>query len=259
LSHQRKSTNLAQGLANAGGYLHKVALPSKTIPFKEKTMRKIALATIFGACTLLSAGANAQVGLSGQIGTSGVGVHLSYPILSSLNVRVGVNNLNFAYSSSTNDVSYDLKFKLNTADLLVDYFPFDGNFHITAGLTNNGNKVDVHAQPKANGTYVLNGTTYSSADVGQIDGIVEFNKSTPYLGVGWGNTSKDAGWGFTSDLGVLFQGKPKTSLNYTGCKANSLICAQLANDIAAEHAAFDDNISGFKAYPVLRLGVNYRF
>jgi hypothetical protein len=222
-------------------------------------MRKIALAAIFGACTVLSTSAKAQVGVSGEIGSTGVGVHVSYPILSSLNVRAGLNNFNFSYSNNTNDVSYDLKFKLNTADVLLDYFPFEGQFHITAGFANNGNKVDVHAQPKANGTYVLNGTTYSTSQVGQLDGVVEFNKTTPYLGVGWGNTSKDAGFGFTSDLGVLFQGRPKTSLNYTGCKALTVVCTQLATDIAAEHAAFDDNISGFKAYPVLRLGVNYRF
>ena len=43
-----------------------------------------------------------------------------------------------------------------------------------------------------------------------------FNKVAPYLGIGWGNPVQNGkGWGMISDIGVLFQGSPKTTLTVT--------------------------------------------
>jgi hypothetical protein len=210
---------------------------------------------------LVAAGAaQAEVGVTGDLGTTGMGVHLSVPLKSDLNARFGINALNYSYDGNTSSVDYDFKLKLQTIDALLDWFPTSSQFRLSSGLVYNGNKVDAHAKARDSGTYELNGNTYSAASAGRIDGRIDFRKVSPYLGIGWGNAvAKDKGWGFSADFGVLFQGSPRTSLANSGCTASAAVCDQLAADVAAEKRKLDDEVSDFKAYPVIRFGVSYKF
>lgn len=212
------------------------------------------------AVGLMSAsGVRAQVALSGDIGSTGVGVHLTVPLQPKLNGRFGFNFLNYSYDTDIDDINYDFKLKLRTFDALLDFYPAENNFRLTAGLSYNGNKIDAVGLPNVTGTYVINGTVYTAANAGQLDGRIDFRKAAPYLGIGWGNAVKNKGWGFSADLGVLFQGSPKTRLANSGCTAPAAICAQLASDVAAENADLADKADDYKFYPVLRVGASYRF
>ena len=194
-----------------------------------------------------------------NLGTSGLGLHLSTPVAPKLNARVGLNYASYSYDGNTSDVEYDFKLKLATVDALLDYYPFDGAFRVSGGVVYNGNNIDAKAKPNNNGTYTINGRTYSSAAVGDLAGKIDFRKTAPYLGIGWGNALKAAGWSFGMDLGVTFQGSPKTSLTSTGCTPPAPICTQIATDVAVENAKLADEVKDFKLYPVVRVGVSYRF
>ncbi|RJF99854.1 hypothetical protein D3871_00935 [Noviherbaspirillum saxi] len=183
------------------------------------------------------------------------------PLNPDMNARLGSSYLGYSYSGNTRDLDYQLKLKANTYEALLDWYPSkDSSFRLTTGLAYNGNKIDVMAQPNAAGVYNINGTAYSSASVGQVNGKVSFNKVAPYLGIGWGRSSeKEKGWSFSTDIGLLFQGSAKTSLSNTGCAATATVCAQFANDLARENEQLRHEVSRFKAYPVLRVGLSYRF
>lgn len=221
-------------------------------------MKNLILA--FGLTGLLAAGAaSAQVAATAELGTTGIGAHLSVPVTPNLNARFGLNALNYSYNTTESNVDYDFKLKLQTFDALLDWFPGNNQFRVSGGLVYNGNKIDATAKPSAGGTYTINDKTYSSASAGVINGNIDFRKLAPYLGIGWGNAlAKDKGWGFSADLGVLFQGSPKTSLTNSGCTA-PVDCNQLAADVAAENTKLADAVSSFKAYPVVRVGVSYKF
>lgn len=193
------------------------------------------------------------------LGTTGLGLHVSTPLADKLNARVGLNFASYSYDGNTTDVQYDFKLKLATVDALLDYHPFDGTFRISGGAVYNGNTIDAHAKPNGNGTYTINGRIYTASTVGDLSGEIDFRKAAPYLGIGWGNAVKGAGWGFGMDLGVTFQGSPKTSLVNRGCTASAQSCAQLADDVAAENAKLAEEVKDFKLYPVIRVGVSYRF
>ena len=201
----------------------------------------------------------AEIATTVDLGTTGLGLHLSTPLTTQLNARVGLNYANYSSDGHTSDVQYDFKLKLATADALLDYHPFAGAFRVTGGLVFNGNSIDVNARPNANGSYTINGRSYAAASVGQMKGEVEFRKTAPYLGIGWGNAVQAAGWGFGVDLGVAFQGAPKTSLVNTGCASLAAVCTQIANDVAAENAKLADEVKDLKIYPVIRVGLSYRF
>jgi hypothetical protein len=221
----------------------------------NKTLLILALVAGFSSV------ANAtDVGVTADIGSTGIGLHASYPIKSNLNARVGVNYLNYNYSGSTSQSDYDFKMKLQTFDALADYFPMDNGFRITGGLVYNGNKIDASMKPKAGNSYVINGNTYDAAQAGAINGSIDFRKVAPYLGIGWGNAvAKNKGWGFSADMGVMFQGKPNSSLTSSGCTASAALCTQLTSDISAEQRNLDDKVKKFDAYPVLRVGASYHF
>lgn len=203
--------------------------------------------------------AQADTGISADLGTTGLGLHASIPLQANLNARLGLNYLSYSYSGNTSDVNYDFKLKLQTFDALLDYFPTDSNFRISAGLVYNGNKIDANGKTNSNGTYDLNGTPYNASDIGTLKGNIDFRKMAPYLGIGWGNPVKTAGWGFTSDFGVLFQGSPGTSLSNSECKLDQAQCLILSNDVAAENVKLNDKVHNFRYYPVLRVGASYRF
>lgn len=209
---------------------------------------------------LFAASAQADVGVSADIGTTGLGLRLSVPLQQNLNARIGFNYLHYSYSGNTSDVDYDFKLKLQTLEALLDWHPMASHFRVSAGLVYNGNQVDAVGKSNSTGTYTLNGNTYNASNAGRIDGEVDFRKAAPYLGIGWGNAlTNDKGWGFTSDLGVLFQGSPNTSLTNSGCTFSSAQCAQLATDVAAENVKLRDEADSFKFYPVVRVGVSYKF
>jgi hypothetical protein len=210
---------------------------------------------------LLGAGsAHADVGVAAGGGTTGAGLYLSVPVLTRLNARVGVNSLNYSYSGHTSDMNYDFKLKLQTVDALLDWFPFNGAFRISAGAVYNGNKIEAKAKPNSSGSYTIQGNTYTATQVGSINGRVDFRKTVPYFGIGWGNAvAKDKGWGFSTDLGAIFQGSPTTTLTNQGCTMSAAQCSALAADVAAENRSLQDKANGWKTYPVIRLAATYKF
>lgn len=221
--------------------------------------KKTALACLLAGLSIAGA-ASAQVGVTGSLGTTGVGVHASIPVMPQVNARIGVNALRYNYDGSTSDLDYDFKLKLRTFDALLDYYPQGTGFRLTGGVVFNGNKVDAVGRPTPAGTYTLNGRTYSAASAGTLDGRIDFRNVAPYLGIGWGNAvAKEKGWKFAADLGVMFQGSPRTSLTNVGCTAPAPVCAQLAADVAAENQRLNEEAEDIKYYPVLRLGASYSF
>ena len=210
------------------------------------------------ALAAASAAQAREIATTVDLGTTGLGLHLSTPVAPNLNARVGLNFASYSYDGNTSDVEYDFKLKLATVDALLDYHPFDSAFRVSGGVVYNGNKIEANAKPK-NGTYTLNGRTYPSSLVGKLDGNIDFRKAAPYLGIGWGNAVQAAGWGFGMDVGVTFQGSPKTALTNSGCTAPAPVCTQIASDVATENAKLADEVKDFKLYPVVRLGVSYRF
>lgn len=203
--------------------------------------------------------AHAAGGVSASIGTTGVGIHLSAPITPSLQARVGGNFFSYSRDGNTDDVEYEFDLKMRTLDALLDYYPMAGSFRLTGGVVYNGNRLDAVGRPQANGTYTIDGTTYSVTDVGTVNGEVKFRRLAPYLGIGWGSAAAGPGWNFAADIGALFQGEPRTSLTSSGCTASADLCAQFAEDLAAENARLSEEVSDFKVLPVIRIGVTYRF
>lgn len=197
----------------------------------------------------------ADLGVSAEVGTTGIGVHLSTALAPNLNVRVGGNFLDYKHNVSTSNVQYDAKLRLQTVDVLLDYFPTTSAFRVSGGIVFDNNKLTATGRPGAGTIYTLNGTPYS---LGNLTGDVTFRKTAPYLGIGWGNAAGPTkGWSLTSDVGIIFAGSPRSNLTASGCTGPA--CSMLAADLAVENANLQDKVHNLRYFPVLRIGAAYHF
>jgi hypothetical protein len=192
-------------------------------------------------------------------GTTGLGAEFGWPLADRFAARLWANGGSLSRDQTESGIRYDAKLKFGTVFALADLHPFAGGFRISAGVAYNDNRFDFTGRGDGS-TIEINGVPYNSADVGTLDGRVRFDKTSPYLGIGWGSAPRGAaGFGASIDLGVMFQ-KPRASLTGTcGPSLPAPTCTQLQNDLRAEEAQFRDAVDDFKAYPVVSVGLSYRF
>ncbi len=233
-------------------------------------MKKTILSLV--AFTMIGSAAYAEeistqytVGLN--VGTVGIGLDISVPVTPSLNVRASLNGATYSGTEVESDIEYDYSGDLLTIGALLDYYPVEeSQFYLSAGAFYNGNGIDGTGIPYE-GTYEINGVEYQATDIGALDAEFDFNKIAPYIGLGWGHKSMEAGWGFSMDIGALYHGSPNAALDVTrgsGIPAddggpNDILFEQIQADVEAEQKDLEDEISSYKWYPVVRIGLTYTF
>ncbi len=195
------------------------------------------------------------VAIAAKASTLGLGAEVTTNIVPMLlNVRLQVNGFRYNKTITKTQVSYDGKLRLLSVGAIADVYPFAGKFRISGGLYYNGNKFDIIGKPGVGGTFTFNGISYTTAQIGAVNGTVDFNNFAPYLGIGWGDAiSSGSPLGFSFELGALYQGKPSTSIT------TSRSVPGLSTSIAAEKKKLDDSLKNFRFYPVIAVGVNWKF
>lgn len=218
---------------------------------KSKILKLVTAVLILAAAPVFAG--QYDVGLTA--GTLGVGVQAGMIIVpDKLDVRAGFSGLNYNYSTTTSGVDYSGKMKLETVSVLGDWHPFEGGFRVTGGLFQNGNKFDLTGNA-ASGNFTFNNNTYTAAQAGTVTASVAFPSVAPYIGFGWGDDSPTTGFHFTSDVGVMYQGRPSATITATGAATN----AALAADMQAAQTTLQNDLNKFEFYPVAQIGLNYRF
>jgi hypothetical protein len=233
----------------------------------SRTSRQALLAAgsllVLQAFNTASAAPSAAVAL--RAGTPGYGVELGLGFSDRFAARVGYSMLDYEHEITDTDVTYEGKLKISNLSALLDWYAFKGGFHLTAGVTGGGGfKVDATGKPAGGGTYEINGRTYSSDEIGSISGRFKFGNSlAPYVGLGWGNPVDKAGrLTFMFDVGAIYGGTPSLSLSAqcgSAAPEGSALCTQVQTDLEGEKQDLLDSVDGVKWYPVLNLGLAYRF
>ncbi len=206
---------------------------------------------------------NASVAV--RVGTLGVGVEAGILAVPNVALRLGYSGYSYSHTQTSKDVTYDGKLKLSSVSALADVYPSkSGTFHLTAGLVFNSNTITATGKPNiTNGaqTYTLNGMTFNASDVGTLDGRASFSKTAPYLGLGFGKPSGSSPVQFLFDIGVVFQGKPRLSLARNGGIAitNPALSDQINAAINAQRDKTQSDLNKFQYYPVVSVGLAYRF
>lgn len=216
---------------------------------------RLGLAVVLIDCAPLSSQSNASVDV--RAGTTGFGVEVAKLLTGHIGARLGGSFFSWSTNKSQSDISYDASLKLHTFTALFDLFPGRrGSFHLTTGLVTNPFTISATGIPSASDTFKINGTKYSASQVGTLTAAGKFHGASPYLGLGWGTPANHhKALKLLFDLGAAL-GKPSITMNATG--ADSI--PQLAADVQAQQAKTQHDVRKFlKVYPVLSLGLGYRF
>lgn len=184
-----------------------------------------------------------------KLSSLGIGLDGTTNIAKDLNARVGGQFFTFTVDGGKtgDDYIYNAKTNLLSFAALVDYFPGSSIFKISGGLLINLNKVETKLIPGQ--TYVINGKTYDKNNLGDLTTTTEFTKVNPYIGIGLFNPLAYKKFGFTMDIGTVYQFEPQVTMTGNGLIAPT----------ASQADIVQKNISWFKAYPVVMLGLTYRF
>lgn len=202
---------------------------------------------------LLVAGPAAAEGfaLGVKAGTLGAGVEATYGLSERFNLRFGLNGYKYEYEETASDIRYDAELDLASGAAMLDWHPFAGVFRVSLGYVRNDNRVLLTATPT--GTVDIGGQDFSPAQVGTLSGEVTFEENVPYFGVGWGNAARAKRLGFSVELGAMFQDAPEVSLSSTSADP------MLQSRLGAEEREIEQDLENFEIYPVVSLGLSYRF
>lgn len=213
--------------------------------------------SIFAVAALifaLSAPSHAGIGIAGRAGTLGIGVEVTQSVIPNVNVRGGLNWFNYSFDGTESDVSYNIDLKLKSFTAMVDLHPFPLlGFRLTGGIVFNSNGLEM-VSDQISATVNIGGVDYNTGDVGTLNGIVDFKSTAPYLGIGWGNAASSR-IGLAIDLGIAFQGSPQVELGATGQLRTD---PDFQNRLRQEEQDLQDEISGFKYYPVVSVGLSFK-
>lgn len=222
--------------------------------------------TIFILLVLASGSlAAADLALTAKAGTLGAGAELTTGLSRQLNARFGINGFTYSDRREASDIEYDAEANLRTATAILDWHPGGRGFRLSGGLVYNASNVEGSSLPPASGVYDIGGVPVPVSLLGTLDAEVEFDPVVPYAGLGWGNAlGGDGGWSFALDLGVMFQGEGDVTLTPVispNSPINTTPGAREALDILLELEARDmeDDITEYDLYPVVSLGLSYRF
>ena len=162
------------------------------------------------------------------------------------------------------------------ASLLLDYYPFRGAWRLTGGYAWGGMQLvsDIFGRIEqapsqrfyfylAGDHYYYNGNDFSGA------ATIDWNYHGPYLGTGF-DFELFCGFSLFVDMGLVFTSRPaKLSLdipheqlyiyNTQSQTWSSVTIPALDADVARATADANRKLADFKFYPVVKLGVAYRF
>ena len=214
----------------------------------------------------------AYVGLHG--GTLGLGVNAGYDFSNDLAIRGLVNYFTLDFDKEKAGNKYEGELDLRSLGLVLDWHPFWGAFRVTGGGFLNRNRLSASTQGMDLGIGL---GTYDA----DLNFQMDFEKAVPYVGIGWTSGRGRGGLAFTADIGALFRSSPRVSASGRAL-GGAIECEfsvsrdgdaevhcpdgrvpdellKLGSNLQDEHQQLLDDLDKLKVYPVVSLGVSYRF
>ena len=198
-------------------------------------------------------GSAGGVGATLKFGTLGIGGEATIGASDYLGFRFGLNRLSAGPTIERDEGTINTDLQWMSYGAMADLHVFGGGFRITGGGLINKNRFKLSADLTKSVT--LDGQQY---ELDNLNGEVTFAELAPYAGIGYGNAvGADGRWHFSCDFGVMFQGEPKVSASATA--SDPALQPYVDEALAKEVASIQNDANAFKYYPVISVGVSYRF
>lgn len=215
-------------------------------------------------CGLAPAQAHAAPGyfippptISAAASTLGAGAGLGFRAPGGLlGVRASVNIFHFGINLDQGSTRAQAQAKFQNETLLLDIYPWQKHFHVTAGVIFNQNSANFSASPQLTGTLLsfINHAHYKGV-IGNVHGPISFNPIAPYFGVGW-DFDPGGKWDVKLDAGGMYQGNGRIALTPTGLLA---VSPEIRARVMANAERADSIINKMSFYPVISFQLGYHF
>lgn len=199
-------------------------------------------------------------------GTNGIGLQFHAGVSETLNLRLGLHHFSGSLDVDAEDsngvpddeLRYSGDLELNNLSLLADWYPTGGSFHVSAGAVLNNNDLKVDARCNNPSGCEVGGSNFSRTEIGTITTDIDVDNFGPYVGIGWGNpVGGETGLHWSFELGVIYQGEPSVTMTSDGtCGGFVALCRSALDN---EEEELEDDLSDLRFYPVVSLGLSYRF
>jgi hypothetical protein len=190
-------------------------------------------------------------GIGLKASTLGFGADIVKSFNSSFTLRLGASYYNHDFKISSFDDLGGSAFNYTTVgsvSLLFDWY-FAKSVYLSAGLIYNMSVLEIES--KANKSQYIGEIEITPETMGSINYTLKPNDICPYLGIGFGHTiSRNKLIAFNFDLGALYQGSPKVTLDATG------MVAPTANE--EQRQLLQDNVKSYMFYPFLNFQLSFR-
>lgn len=216
------------------------------------------------------------VGVDVKFGVGGVGFDVATPLAPKLNLRGGASFFSYDITNlSESGFNVNGTITLRSVNTSVDWYPFHNGFRVSPGVTlYNGNRFSGNAAVPGGDTITLNGTDYTSDPSDPI--VATFtnqanrfgNTVAPSITTGWGNIvprTRGSHWSVPFEIGFEYIAPPKVLLNLTGSACSSDGCGNVQTDpitqanVQAQQKIINSDIYELRFYPIVSIGVGYKF
>ncbi len=219
-------------------------------------MRTLPSTAIVLLLALLSAGvahAEHDFGVGIKASTLGLGLEASWKPLRYLELRIGANAFDFSNDGDVAGINYEQELSLQSFYGTANIHFTDSPMRITAGFYSNGNELLLINNQMLD--QEIGGVIYPGAGIGTLVSTTTFVSSAPYFGIGYDFTIKGK-IGMNVDFGVIWQGDPEVTLTADGALSGN---PGFQAALEAERQEIEEDLSDFKAMPVLQIGFVYNF
>ncbi len=202
--------------------------------------------------------------------TLGAGIELATPIARSFNLRSSFNFIAFNSLFSVDGVNYDAKLSLRSSQTNLDWFPRHGSFHISPGILYLRSSINAPSSVPAGQPFTLGDQAFTNSVNDPVVGTAQvvFPRSVaPMLTVGFGNIIPRSGRHFSVpfEVGAAYTGAAqiRVTLNGTACTSDG--CFTFADNAEAQASLtqevhdINETMKRFPVYPILSMGLAYRF
>lgn len=226
---------------------------------KQRTFLKLSVVSMLA---LVTSTAQADVGVAITGGTTGVGGSLTVPVYGNyLNLRGTLHRYSYDDDLDEDGVEYDATLDLENYGLLLDWHPFAGGIRLTVGVVSSRNEITGTAVPTE--PTEIGDIFFTPEDIGTLHLKSKYSNSmSGYVGFGWGNAAcPEDRFTFSFDVGVIVTSPLEVELSADSPigSSNPVIQAQLLKELRTEEKNLEEELEDVEVWPVISLGVGYRF
>ena len=194
-----------------------------------------------------------------KAGTLGLGVDVSYAFNSTFALRGSFNTFSAFKNIKYEDKYFNTFGLIHNNGLLLDVHPWQNAFFFSWGAFNSNSKIDLKYKPKSK-AIIVGDHTYPAMQIGDVKTSIKLRrKINPYFGFGLNSMDKNNRWHFLLDVGAIYTDTPKATIHAVASKGFEALQPVLDNESKIENKKLNQKIKKFKFYPVISVGVGYKF